>query len=83
MEAVVIESLERSVYPLLFGSIHALFLDSLGLQTILLGIVETTYFLAKLFALRSTTPKSKLKVCLLLISSLLRLGFIISFYLFH
>jgi hypothetical protein len=83
MEAVVMESLERSVYPLLFGSIHALFLDSVGLQTIILGIVETTYFLAKIFALRSKIPKSKLKVCVLLISSLLRVGFILSFYMHH
>jgi hypothetical protein len=83
IEAVVLESLERSVYPLVFGSVHALFLDSLGLQTIILAVVETAYFLTKLFALRSKTPKSKLKVGLLLMTSLLRLGFIVSFYINH
>jgi len=75
--------LERSVYPFLFGSIHALFLDSLALQTLLLGIIETFYFLTKVYAVRSKIPNSKIKLVLLLISSLLRMGFIASFYLYE
>jgi hypothetical protein len=36
IEAVVIESLERGVYPLVFGCIHALFIENLSLQTLIL-----------------------------------------------
>ena len=82
MEAIVIESLERSVYPLLFGSTHALFLDNLYVQTILLGVIEGTYLLAKIYALRSITPRFKFKVCMLLLTSIIRLIFIITFYLY-
>jgi hypothetical protein len=79
----MIESLERSVCPLLFGCAHALFIDSLGLQTIVLGILEAGYLAVKVFALRSTTPRYKFKVCMLLVSSLLRMGFSLSFYLYE
>lgn len=39
MKAALLESLEKSIYPLIFGSVHALLLDNLSLQTIILGII--------------------------------------------
>lgn len=83
MEAIIIESLERSVYPLIFGCVHALFLDYLGTQTIILGVVEFCYFMARIYALRSVTSRYKFKVCMFLISSLLRMCFIVTFYLYE
>ena len=83
MGAAIIESLERSVYPFIFGSVHALFLDSLGLQTIILACVETLYVSVRLYALRTTIPQIKLKVTTMMVSSFIRLGFIFSFYLYE
>ena len=83
MEAVLIESLERSIFPLLFGCIHALLIDYLLIQTIALGVVELCYFVAKSFALRSVTPLYKFKTAMLLTASLLRMFFIVTFYLYE
>ena len=83
MEAVVIESLERSVFPLVFGCVHALLIDSLFTQTLVLAGIELCYFLAKAYTLRSVTPKYKFKTVLLLVTSLLRMIFIFTFYLFE
>ena len=83
IEAVVIESLERSVYPLLFGCAHALLIDNLLIQTIVLGAIELSYFLSKVYAMRSVTPTYKFKVLMLLITSFLRLIFITTFYLYE
>ena len=83
IEAVVIESLERSIYPLVFGCTHALFIDNLALQTIVLAMVELSYFLSKVYALRSVTPTYKFKVCMLLTTSFLRLIFITTFYIYE
>ena len=83
MEAVIIESLERSVFPLVFGCVHALFLDNLPLQTGILFAVEALYFTAKCFSLRSKTPDSKFKIVFLTVTSLCRIAFIISFYLYE
>ena len=83
MEAILIESLERSVYPLVFGAVHALLLDSLGVQTIVLGIIELCYLSARIYALRSVTSKYRFKVSMFLVSSLMRMGFILTFYLYE
>ena len=39
MTAITLESLERAVYPLLFGAIHAILIDNLAHQTITLGVL--------------------------------------------
>ena len=82
MEAVLIESLERAIFPLVFGCVHALFIDNLALQTILLAGIELCYFLVKLCTLRSVTPRYKFKTSMFLVTSLLRLIFIFTFYLY-
>ena len=83
MKAAVIESFDKLVYPLILGSIHALFLDSVGLQSIILGCLEVTYLTFKIYSLRSSVPASKLKVSLMAFLSLLRMGFISTFYLYE
>jgi hypothetical protein len=39
MEAVILESLERAVFPLLFGCLHAVLIDDLTVQTLVLFMV--------------------------------------------
>ena len=82
LEAILIESLERSVFPLLFGCAHALLIDHLLLQSIVLGVIEVSYFCSRVYALRSMVVKYRFKVVMLSISSLLRMVFISTFYLF-
>ena len=59
--AILFESLEKSIFPLLFGAVHALFIDDLFAQTVILGIIEACYFGTKLVVLRSDVMKSRLK----------------------
>lgn len=82
MEAIMLESFERSVFPLIFGAVHALFIDNLFVQTVILFVVESLYFLVKLRTLKSVTPRYKFKVSMCIVSSLLRLIFIVTFYLY-
>ena len=82
LKAVSFEALERAIYPLIFGSLHALLIDHLLIQTIVLGIIESCYFSAKIYTLKSVIPRHKFKITLLMIASLLRIGFILTFYLF-
>lgn len=77
------ESLERSIFPLLFGCVHALLLENLHLQTVALGVVEVGYFYVKLVNQRALGVKFKLKVTLLSVTSLLRMSFIATLYLFE
>lgn len=39
LEAIFLESLERSVFPLLFGCFHALLIDDLAIQSIVLTFI--------------------------------------------
>ena len=80
IEAIVLESLERGIFPLLFGSVHALLIDNLTLQTIVLAVVELSYLCVKVFNIQSSTPQYKFKVGMFAITSILRLGFIVTFY---
>lgn len=80
---LMLETLEKSTFPLLFGCLHALLIDNLGVQTIMLGMTEVAYFMVKLLNLRALGVKFKLKVVLLSVTSLLRMGFILTFYLFE
>lgn len=80
---LMIEAFEKSIFPLLFGAIHSLLIDNLVLQTVVLGIVEVAYFAVKMLNLRSIGVKLKFKVVLSSVTSLLRMGFIVSFYLFE
>ena len=81
--AILLESLEKSVFPLLFGCVHALFLENLFVQTITIGAVEATYFCVKLVTLGSGTAKYHFKVVMLSLTSLLRLVLIATFYLYE
>jgi hypothetical protein len=83
MEAVVLESFERAVFPLVFGCFHAVLIDDLAVQTLVLFLVELGYLAVKVFALRSRTPRSKFKGGLFFVTSLLRLTFIVTFFLFE
>lgn len=51
--SIVLESFERSIFPLLFGSIHILLMDDLKLQTILLLILEISYLSVRIICIRS------------------------------
>ena len=82
MTALLLESLERAIFPLLFGCVHALFLSNLFTQTIVLFCVEALYLAARVYALLSIVPIYKFKVAMCLITSLIRLCFIGTFYLY-
>lgn len=69
------------MFPLVFGAVHGLFLDNLFLQTIILFLVELSYFVLKLLVLRSLVPRYKFKVAMCVLSSMVRLLFIVTFYL--
>jgi hypothetical protein len=75
--------MERSVFPLLFGACHALFLDNLFVQTIVLFAVELCYLILKIVVLRSRVPRHKFKVSMCALSSMLRLIFIVTFYIYQ
>ena len=75
--------MEKSTFPLLFGAVHALLLDHLALQSIVLGVVEIGYFCLKAAYLRNLSVLFKFKICILTVTSLLRMGLIISLYLYH
>ena len=79
-EAMLFESLELSIFPFVFGAVHALLLDNLYLQTIVLLIVEGLYLVVKLFTLRSLVTLFRFKAIMCAVTSLLRLCFIVSFY---
>lgn len=83
LEAIFLESLERSVFPLLFGCVHAVLNHDLFLQSLALGCVESIYFYIKMRGLRSVTTKYKFKVLTLSIASLLRMVLIVTLYLFE
>ena len=77
-----LETLEKSTYPLLFGAVHALLRDTLALQSVVLAVVEVSYFAVKLLCLRSLGVLFKFRVCVLAATSLLRMGFIATLYLY-
>ena len=79
---ILVESLEKSVFPLVFGAVHALFMDNLLIQTCLLFSVEACYLAVKMGALRSMLYKMRTKVVLLSLTSMLRMVFIVTFYLY-
>ena len=81
--AILLESLEKSIFPLIFGAVHALFIDDLFTQTVILGVIEACYFGTKLVVLRSNVANSRFKVAMLSVSSLLRLVLIITLYLYE
>ena len=68
---------------MVFGSVHALLIDDLTLQTIVLGIVEIGYFSAKVYAIRSLVTKYRFKVAMLSVASLLRMVLIVTLYLYE
>ena len=73
----------QSVFPLLFGAVHALFLDNLFVQTIVLSSIEAAYFAAKLTVLRSRVAEYSFKVTMLSVTSILRLILIVTLYLYE
>ena len=81
--AILLESLEKSIFPLLFGAVHALFIDDLFAQTVILGVIEACYFGTKMVLLRSDVAKSRFKVAMFSVSSLLRLVLIFTLYLYE
>ena len=83
LKAIMLESCEKSIFPLLFGGVHALLIDNILIQTITLGGIEFSYFIIKLLTLRSEATKFRFKVILYSFTSLLRLTLIITFYLYQ
>ena len=82
LQAMLFETLERAVFPLLFGAVHALLLENLFVQSIVLFSLESLYFLTKIFTLSSSTPRYKFKVTMLALTSLIRLAFIYTLYMY-
>ena len=68
---------------MVFGSVHALLIDDLTLQTVVLGIIEVGYFSAKAYAIRSLVTKYRFKVVMLSVASLLRMVLIVTLYLYE
>ena len=83
LKAIMFESFEKSIFPLLFGCFHALLIDRKLTQTIVLGGIEFSYFIIKMFTLNSRASKSRLKIILFSLSSLLRLVLIFTLYLYE
>lgn len=83
LTAIVLESFERSIFPLVFGALHAILIDNLLVQTIVLFLVECGYLGLKVAALKSKTSRYKFKVVLCAISSMLRLCFIVTFFVYE
>jgi uncharacterized membrane protein len=81
--SVVLESFERSIFPLLFGSIHILLIEDLFLQTTFLGILEVSYLSVRLICIRSSEAHRRLKIWFSVTASLLRLSFIFTFYFYE
>ena len=75
--------MERAVFPLLFGCIHAILIDNLFVQTVVLFIIEIAYFGTKIGALRSKTTRYKFKAVVCAVVSMLRLIFIATFYIYE
>ena len=82
LKAILLESCEKSIFPLLFGCVHAILMDNILIQTITLVGIEFSYFMIKLLTLRSQITKVKFKVILFSLTSLLRLTLIITLYLY-
>lgn len=78
--SIVLESFERSIFPLLFGSIHILLMDNLKLQTILLLILEISYLSVRIICIRSLQVQRRFKIWFSVSGSFLRLSFIATFY---
>jgi hypothetical protein len=83
LRSILCESLERSAFPLLFGSVHALFIHDLAVQTVVLGTVEVAYFCAKLMGVRSRATRYRFKTVMLSATSLLRMVLILTLFLFE
>ena len=73
LQAILFESFERSIFPLLFGCIHAIFLDDLMCQSIILGAVEIFYLSIKVIGMRAESARYKFRVVMLAFTSLLRI----------
>ena len=82
LEAIFLESLERSIFPLIFGCVHAVLNHDLFLQSVVLLIVELMYLCCKIKAIKSMTIKYRFKLLMLILTSLLRVVLIITLYLF-
>ena len=83
MGAVLFQSLERAIFPLAFGCVHALLLQHLFIQTIVLFVIESCYLASKMWVMRTVIPLYKFKVVMCALSSLVRLCFIVTFYLYE
>jgi hypothetical protein len=83
LKYIVLEAMERSIFPLVFGSIHALLIDYLLVQSIVLGLVEICYFMSKMMTLKSHNSKYRFKIVMLALSSLIRMALILTLYLYE
>ena len=83
LKAIFFETIERSVFPLIFGAIHAMLIDNLLIQTITLGFVEICYFLSKMMVLRLNLSNCSFKVAMLAVTSLLRMVLILTLYVYE
>lgn len=82
ISSVVLESMERSIFPLLFGCVHILLKDNRPMQAVVLTAVEICYLAMRVVSLRSLRAERRLKIYLSYCASLMRLIFIGTFYLF-
>ena len=83
LEAIILESLERSIFPLFFGFVHAIFIENLLCQSIILGVIEAIYLCFKVYGLRSYSTRYKFRVVMLAFSSLLRMVLIITLFMYE
>lgn len=68
---------------MLLGAVHALFLSNLLLQTTLLALLEVCFLGMKVVYLKASPVQFKFKLTILSLTSMLRLIFIFTFYLYH
>lgn len=80
---LTLETLEKSVFPFLFGAAHSLLLHNLPVQTIVLGCIEVCYLIGKVAWLKALGVLFKWKVGLLGTTSMLRMILIVTLYLYQ
>ena len=80
---IILESLEKTVFPVFFGATHAMLYDHLVCQTIMIGVIELGYALTKIYSLKLTIIDNKFRVLMLFLTSALRIVFIVTLFLFE
>ena len=83
LSRILLESLEKSIFPCLFGAVHAMLYEHFICQTIIIGVIEIGYALTKIYCFKLTIIENKFKVSILFLTSALRFVFIVTLFLFE